>query len=41
MAGKFENEDNTVTALSVFQIFMEGGYLRIFIQILCRLNYFV
>lgn len=41
MAGKFENEDNTVSALSVFQIFMEGGYLWISIQILCRLNYFI
>lgn len=41
MAAKFENEDNTVTALSMFQIFMEGGYLLIFIPILCQLNYFV
>lgn len=38
---KVENEDNTVTDLSMFQIFMEGGYLLIFMQILCQLNDFI
>lgn len=41
MSEKLENEDNTVMALSMFQIFMEGGYLLVFIQILCQLNYFI
>lgn len=41
MAAMLENEGKSVTALSTFQIFMEGGYLLIFIEILCQLNYFI